>query len=172
MGKPLIHFVHGKESGPWGSKILALAAIAQDMGYDVESLDYSSTFDPAKRVGMLVASCEKRAPDLLAGSSMGGWVALETSAHLGKIPGQHLKGLFLMAPAIGIPGYPPFQVGVDGGNIDIVHGWHDSLIPYTNAVTFAHEKHCALHLLDDEHRLKNSIDRLGQIFRAFLERMR
>lgn len=171
MVKPLIHFIHGKESGPWGTKIRSLAEIAQEMGYDVESLDYSSTFDPVKRVQMLVESCKKRSPCLLAGSSMGGWVALDASAELLSIKGQCLKGLFLMAPAIDIPGYPPYRVGCTGDAIDIVHGWHDSLIPYTNAVAFAHKFGCTLHLVNDEHRLKNRLDQLGRLFRDFLARM-
>ncbi len=171
MTKPLIHFVHGKESGPWGTKIRSLADIAKDMGYDVESLDYSSTFDPAERVQMLVDACREQPPCLLAGSSMGGWVALDASAELVAMEGQCLKGLFLMAPAINIPGYPPYRMDCDGHTIDIVHGWHDSLIPYTNAVAFAKEHGCSLHLLDDEHRLKNSLDQLGQLFGNFLTRM-
>ncbi len=171
MAKPLIHFVHGKESGPWGTKIRTLADIAQEMGYDVESLDYSSTFDPAKRVQMLVASCKKRPPCLLAGSSMGGWVALNASAELIALEGQCLKGLFLMAPAIDIPGYPPYRVGCPGDAIDIVHGWHDSLIPYANVVGFAGRHDCSLHLVNDEHRLKNTLDHLGLLFRNFLTRM-
>ncbi len=171
MEKPLIHFVHGKESGPWGTKIRSLADIAKNMGYDVESLDYSSTFDPAKRVRMLVESCQERPPSLLAGSSMGGWVALDASADLMAMEGQCLKGLFLMAPAIDIPGYPYYRIGCPGNAIDIVHGWHDSLIPYSNAVRFAHDHGCSLHLVDDEHRLKNRLDQLGQLFRDFLVRM-
>ena len=78
--KPLIHFVHGKESGPWGTKIRHLADIAREMGYDVESLDYSSTFDPETRVEMLANSCHTRPAQYLVGSSMGGWVAMTASA--------------------------------------------------------------------------------------------
>ena len=171
MNKPLIHFIHGKESGPWGTKIRILAEIAREMGYDVESIDYSNTFDPVERTHILVESCKKRPPVLLAGSSMGGWVALTTSALLAKLEKQSLKGLFLMAPAIDVPGYPPYQIGGNGHHIDIVHGWRDSLIPYSKVVTFAHKHHCSLHLVDDEHRLKNRLDQLGQIFRNFLTRM-
>ena len=171
MDKPLIHFVHGKESGPWGTKIRLLADIAREMGYDVESLDYSHTFDSAERVQMLVASCKQRPPRLLAGSSMGGWVALDASAELKAMAGQCLKGLFLMAPAVDIPGYPPYRVGLEGDAIDIVHGWHDPLIPYTNAIAFAHEHHATLHLVEDMHRLQNRLPQLGQYFRDFLIRM-
>ena len=114
--KPLIHFVHGKESGPWGTKIRYLADIARQMGFDVESLDYSSTFDPAVRVKMLIDCCQKRRADYLVGSSMGGWVAMTASA---AIP---VRGLFLLAPAIDISGYPPYRLGCEGNAIEIVHG--------------------------------------------------
>ena len=33
-------FSHGKESGPWGSKITTLSNVANDMGFGVESIDY------------------------------------------------------------------------------------------------------------------------------------
>ncbi len=163
--KPLIHFVHGKESGPWGTKIRYLASIAEKMGYDVESLDYSSTTDPEVRTGMLVEACRKRPADYLVGSSMGGWVAMAASA---SVP---VKGLFLLAPAIDIPGYPPYRLGCHGNAIEIVHGWHDSLIPVANVIRFSQNTLCTLHLVDDEHRLKNRLLQTGHYLTSFLERM-
>jgi hypothetical protein len=32
-------FSHGKESGPWGRKITAMAALARELGLGVESID-------------------------------------------------------------------------------------------------------------------------------------
>ena len=163
--KPLIHFVHGKESGPWGTKIRYLAEIARQKGFDIESLDYSSTFDPAVRALMLIASCTKRPASYLVGSSMGGWVAMTASA---TIP---VKGLFLLAPAINMPDYPPHQLGCEGSAIEIVHGWKDSLIPVENVIRFSQKQQCTLHLLDDEHRLKNRLDQVGDCLKSFLDRM-
>jgi len=37
--KGLVHFIHGKESGPWGLKIQRLAKIAEAYDYEVASLD-------------------------------------------------------------------------------------------------------------------------------------
>ena len=70
-------FSHGKESGPWGSKIQRLAEIARRAGCDVDSIDYTDTFDPDLRVERLLERL-KSEPDsvLLVGSSMGGYVAL------------------------------------------------------------------------------------------------
>ena len=47
-------FSHGKESGPWGSKIKRLADVAKAHGLGVESIDYSDTFDPDLRVERLL----------------------------------------------------------------------------------------------------------------------
>lgn len=163
--KPLIHFVHGKESGPWGTKIRYLADIAQEAGYDVESLDYSSTFDPAIRVQTLVTSCQPRPAHYFVGSSMGGWVAMTASAF---IP---VKGLFLLAPAIDIDGYPPYQLGCNGDSVEIVHGWHDSLIPAENVIRFSQKHGCTLHFVNDEHRLKNRLLQIGDYLKSFLRRM-
>lgn len=69
----LVLFAHGKESGPWGSKIKHLADIAQLRGYEVASPDYSDLADPNERVRRLL---EMEFPPLdklvLVGSSMGG----------------------------------------------------------------------------------------------------
>lgn len=163
--KALVHFIHGKESGPWGSKITYLAQIVSEMGYDVDSLDYSSTFDPVKRVQMLAQSHAKRPAAYLVGSSMGGWVALTASAAI------TVDGLFLLAPAVYMDDYPQHKVGCSGNTIEIVHGWHDSLIPYQNVVRFSKEHNCTLHLVDDEHRLQHRLDQVGEYLKTFLKRM-
>lgn len=163
--KPLVHFIHGKESGPWGRKITYLAEIVREMGYAVDSLDYSGIADPVQRVQKLAAAHALRPATCLVGSSMGGWVALTASAVIS------VKGLFLLAPAVYMDDYPPHQVGCPGSAIEIVHGWRDSLIPYKNAVRFSHEHRCTLHLVDDEHRLQHCLPRLGAYLRTFLEKM-
>ena len=161
---PLVQFIHGKESGPWGTKITYLADIALALGYEVESLDYAGIADPQKRVEKLVAANQKQPAYILVGSSMGGWVAATASAF---IP---VHGLFLLAPAFYMPDYPPHQLDCSGENIEIVHGWRDSLIPYQNIVRFAKENHCTLHIIDDEHRLKNKLDQVGEYFNNFLKK--
>ena len=163
--KPLIHFIHGKESGPRGTKIRYLADIAEKMGFAVESLDYSSTFDPKCRVRILLESLKKRPARYLVGSSMGGWVAMTASAF------TPVRGLFLLAPAIGLQDYPPYRLGCDGHAIEIVHGWKDSLIPVENVIRFAQAENSSLHLLDDGHRLKNRLPQVGDYLESFLKRM-
>ena len=49
-----IYFSHGKESGPRGTKIKRLAAMAEDMGCAVDSVDYTDLMDPELRVERLL----------------------------------------------------------------------------------------------------------------------
>ena len=54
----LVVFAHGQESGPWGTKITALAEAAQALGWAVESTDYRvlpDKNDPDARVAHLLA---------------------------------------------------------------------------------------------------------------------
>lgn len=163
---PLIHFVHGKESGPWGRKISHLSAIAQTQGFDVQSLDYSGITNPKERAAKLIDAQQSRVPDILVGSSMGGWVATTATTAIA------VRGLFLMAPAFYMPDYPEHTVGCEGSRIEIVHGWRDGVIPYQHSVRFGHEHGATLHLIDDDHRLAARLDLLGGYFSAFLEKVR
>lgn len=90
----VVYFSHGMESGPFGSKIMALAKVAEKLGFEVESPDYRSTMDADERVKMLLDLNPKANKNLvLVGSSMGGYVATVASKELKP------QGLFLMAPA-------------------------------------------------------------------------
>jgi alpha-beta hydrolase superfamily lysophospholipase len=165
MTQGLIHFVHGKESGPGGSKIAALAGVARDRGWDAACLDYSHTADPALRLAQLLRACGGVGrPLLLVGSSMGGWVAAEAAAQLGA------HGLFLLAPALGMPGYPSQTPLVPAMRTEIVHGWGDDVIPCENAIRFARLRQCTLHLVQGDHRLNARIPLLCELFDAFLAR--
>ncbi|OFC69618.1 YqiA/YcfP family alpha/beta fold hydrolase [Alteromonas confluentis] len=156
-----IIFSHGKESGPWGSKIRRLAAEAESAGHTVESLDYTDTLDPDQRVEQLLSHCENSAaPDLLVGSSMGGYVSLVAAEKLQP------RGLFLMAPALFMPGYSR-QSYLFSGNTSIVHGWNDEVIPFDNSVSFARSKLAALHLVNSDHGLASALDDVAALFAAY-----
>ncbi len=95
MNQPRVCFSHGKESGPWGTKIQALAEIARAKAWVVESLDYQGMDDPQERVDLLVDWCRKQAaPVVLAGSSMGGHVVAAAANIVAPV------GIFVMAPGI------------------------------------------------------------------------
>jgi predicted esterase len=165
MAAGLVHFIHGKESGPGGSKIAALASVAQARHWSVASLDYSHTSDPAARLEQLLRACaEVRTPLLLVGSSMGGWVAAEAATRV------KAQGVFLLAPAVYMPGYPSQEPQVAGSHTELVHGWDDEVIPCENAIRFARLRQCTLHLVAGDHRLSARIPLLRELFDGFLTR--
>ena len=78
-----VYFSHGKESGPWGTKIKRLAAIAGEHGCEVDSIDYTDTYDPDLRVERLVSILkDEKEKCILVGSSMGGYVSLMASGEV------------------------------------------------------------------------------------------
>lgn len=165
MTQGLVHFMHGKESGPAGNKIAALASVARTRHWAVASLDYSHTTDPAVRLEQLLAACANvHGPLVLVGSSMGGWVAAEAAERLGA------HGVFLLAPALYIPSYPTQNPVVPAARTEIVHGRDDEVIPCENAIRFARLRQCTLHLLQGDHRLNARIPLLRELFDAFLAR--
>jgi pimeloyl-ACP methyl ester carboxylesterase len=156
-------FSHGKESGPWGSKITAMAAVARDLDLGVESVDYRGIGDPGARVEKLIAVARGLAgPLVLVGSSMGGHVAAAAAARL------EARALFLLAPAFYMPGfeqYTPQDIAVP---TVIVHGWHDDIVPVENSIRWAREHRATLHVLDSEHRLEDQIAPICALLRDFL----
>jgi alpha/beta superfamily hydrolase len=163
--KGLVHFVHGKESGPWGIKIQRLAKVAETHGYQVESLDYSGIENSLQRVTKLLEAQSPVENLILVGSSMGGYVATVASKVLTP------KGLFLMAPAFFMPGYESDDLKPYLGHAAIVHGWRDEIIPAENSFRFAAQHNIELHIIDGDHRLNDQIDVIEMLFELFLLRI-
>jgi pimeloyl-ACP methyl ester carboxylesterase len=156
-------FSHGQESGPWGRKISALAEVARSEGYEAHSVDYRGLDDPRQRVARLVDFCKELAGDLvLVGSSLGGYVAVASASLL------HARGIFLMAPALYLPGLPELRQGVLDCPAAVVHGWRDEVVPYEHSVRFSHAYHAALHLLESDHQLHNQLRVIQYLFEYFL----
>ena len=79
-------FSHGQESGPWGTKIRAMADTVRDLGCAADSIDYQGIADPTERVEKCVRECAGIDDALiLVGSSMGGHVATAAADRLGDI---------------------------------------------------------------------------------------
>ena len=156
-------FSHGKESGPWGRKISALAEVARSEGYEAHSVDYRGLEDPRQRIARLVEFCKELAGDLvLVGSSLGGYVAVASASLL------HARGVFLMAPALYVPGLPPLREGVLDCPATVVHGWRDNVVPFEHSLRFAQSYRTALHLLESDHYLHNQIRVIQYLFEYFL----
>jgi pimeloyl-ACP methyl ester carboxylesterase len=156
-------FSHGRESGPWGSKITAMAAMVRTQGWAAESVDYRGLDDPGERVRkLLAAGKEFQNPLVLVGSSMGGHVAASAASQLGA------RGLFLLAPAFYMAGYEEYTPQDVACPTAIVHGWHDDIVPVENSIRWAREHQSALHLLNSDHRLEDQIEAICLLLRAFL----
>jgi alpha/beta superfamily hydrolase len=156
-------FSHGKESGPWGGKITAMAAVVRDLGVAVESVDYRGLDDPAARVAKLIeAAAGITGPVVLVGSSMGGHVS---GAAAGRIKP---RGVFLLAPAFYMPGFEVHTPQDVACATAIVHGWHDDIVPVDNSVRWAREHAAALHVLDSDHRLEDQLETICRLLRGFL----
>ena len=158
-----VYFSHGKESGPWGSKITRLANIAKKYGYGVDSIDYSDLLDTDLRVKRLVDRLKNVKEDfLLVGSSMGGYVSLVAAENISP------QGVFLLAPALFMPGYNK-QSYLSKTYLEIVHGWSDDIIPVENSIRYAKSRDCSLHLISGDHRLNSSIEQVEKLFSQFLD---
>lgn len=162
MGRYVV-FSHGKDSGPWGAKITAMAEVARAEGYEVESVDYRGIDAPQERLTRLLAYCrELRGSLVLVGSSMGGHVCTAASALL------QADGLFLLAPAFYIPGFEQETPKPAACPLTIVHGWKDDVVPVENSIRYAREHAATLHLLDTDHRMHDRIGQINYLFEYFL----
>ena len=159
-------FSHGQESGPWGTKITAMAGMVKELGCKADSIDYQGIADPAQRVEKLVAACEGIDDTLiLVGSSMGGHVATAAAARVGA------DGLFVLAPAFYMQGYEELTPPPPGVPICIVHGWHDDVVPVDNSIRFARECNAELHLIDGDHRLMDNVTEITAYLKRFIGRI-
>lgn len=157
-------FSHGQESGPWGTKIRAMAGLVKGLGLAADSIDYQGIADPTDRVAKCVRECAEIDDDIvLVGSSMGGHVATAAAGKVGA------SGLFVLAPAYFMAGYEDLTPPPPDMPICIVHGWHDDIVPVDNSIRYARSCGATLHLLDGDHRLTANIEEINEYLRYFLE---
>ena len=159
----LVCFAHGKESGPWGTKITRLAEVARARGFEVMSPDYSHTHDPKERVTHLLRLAPGAGQLVLVGSSMGGYVSAMACAALKP------QALFLMAPALYFSGWDEEPEGCPA-LATVVHGWKDDIVPVERGIRFARRNGAALHLLNSGHTLNDQLPMLALLFDEILGR--
>jgi len=160
-------FSHGQESGPWGTKIRAMAERVKGLGCKADSIDYQGIEDPSDRVEKCLSECANIEDDLiLVGSSMGGHVATAAAEQLGA------AGLFVLAPAYFMEGYEDLTPKPPSMPICIVHGWHDDVVPVENSIRFARSCRATLHIVDGDHRLTANIDEINDYLDQFIRRIR
>lgn len=160
---------HGSDSSPDATKVSALAALAESLGWDTQRPDYRSddargfAGSVAPRIARLRATIEASpvAP-VLVGSSMGAFASGLASL---DVP---VAGLFLLATPSAIPGYPRAFDMRAGVPTLLIHGWRDDVCPLNGVQTFAGHHRLPLLVLDDNHRLVDSMDMIAAQFRHFL----
>jgi len=163
MTENLVCFAHGKESGPWGTKITHLAEVAKRNGFEVQSPDYSHTPDPRIRVQQLIDLKPSARRLVLVGSSMGGYVSAQACAALKP------AALFLMAPALYFEGWAEEPRDVPK-LCTVIHGWNDDIVPVDRGIRFAQLHRAELHLLDSGHTLNDQLPTLSLLFEDLLRR--
>lgn len=166
---PRLHvvFSHGQESGPWGTKITAMAEVAKKARASVDSIDYRGISDPTERVEKLVQSQQgSEAKLLLVGSSMGGHVACAAALKLRPV------GVFVLAPAFYMPGYEKLTPLAPSCPLAIVHGWSDDVVPPEHSLRYGRESHCELHMVRGDHRLTDNLEMINFLFLNFIQRVR
>lgn len=162
---------HGSDSGPDATKVSAMAAVAEQLGWrtlrpdfrEDDTLGYAGSVSP--RVARLTEAMRvARRPLVLAGSSMGAFVSGLASLQ------APCDALFLIALPVSIPRWSgPFEmVRVPAM---LVHGFNDELCPVTAAAQFANANRFPALLLPDDHRLANHVDLIAAQFRLFLQRI-
>ena len=159
-------FSHGQESGPWGTKIRAMAERVKSLGCEADSIDYQGIADPTERVEKCIRECADIEDKLiLVGSSMGGHVATAAAERLGAV------GLFVLAPAWFMEGYEDLTPEPPSMPVCIVHGWHDDVVPVENSIRYARSCSATLHIVDGDHRLTANIDEINEYLSQFLSRV-
>jgi alpha/beta superfamily hydrolase len=165
MNKVVI-YNHGKDSQPWSEKTEAFTEVAKHHGYEVQSPDYRNQLNPDERVKQLLSiDLSDYVEIVLIGSSMGAYVATVAAETIKP------KGLFLLAPAIYLPGYQRTEFNFsNNSNVCVVHGWQDDIVPPENAWKFCQQYHLRLKMYDADHRLLRVITEVTKDFEDFLAR--
>ncbi len=164
---------HGFESGPDATKVTALAAAAERLGWTHERPDYTA-FDARRGISdlgdvearqahllLLAQTAAARGPLVLAGSSLGAYISARVSLEVLVV------GLFLMAPPIRMGRLQDLDAAPVA--ISIIHGWDDELIPAQHVADWAHARRARLLLVNDTHRLTEHVQASAEAFAQLLQ---
>lgn len=164
---------HGLESGPQATKVAAMAAAAQALGWTTQRPDYRDVDagrdvrNVPRRLARLIEHC-RAAGDarlVLAGSSLGAFVSALATLEI------RVAGLFLLAPPVIMDGCP-LSLAAARVPTTIIHGWDDELCPVGDIVRWARLRRDRLLLVNDTHRLTGHVDFAADEFGRFLQSLR
>jgi hypothetical protein len=80
--------------------------------------------------------------------------------------------LFLLAPALGIPGFGRPDVEPRAAHIELVHAWEDEVVAVDYALQYARRHKLKLHLLSGDHRLHEAMPEIEILFESFLKNLK
>ena len=157
-------FLHGKESGPAGSKSKALAQACHAEGAGFWAPDFQAWPGPSERLAAACSVQPRQYPGqnlILAGSSLGGYLALRLAQ------AWKPQAMLLMAPAVGMQRYPdPASPPAPDCPCFVCAGLQDDIVPPENIRRWASQ--CAfppqLRFAPDGHRLGNSLPLILTLF--------
>jgi predicted alpha/beta-hydrolase family hydrolase len=161
---------HGLDASPAATKVSALAALAESLGWQTFKPDYReddvlghADCVPPRLARLLAAiDAQPRQPLVLVGSSMGAFVSGLASLQ------RPVAGLFLLATPSEIPGHSQaFDLRSDVPAF-LMHGWNDDVCPPAGVIAFAGKRKLPLLMLDDDHRLGASMATIESQFRQLL----
>jgi pimeloyl-ACP methyl ester carboxylesterase len=169
MSKGHVILSHGLNSSPAATKVTAMAAMAESLGWTTERPDFSD-LDASGDILKLHERLERllqraRAVDgplVLAGSSMGAFISALASLQVDCI------GLHLLVPPPRLQGFP-LELEAAKVPIEIIHAWNDELIPAADVIAWAQARHARLILVPDGHRLEQHVDYCARALGRFLE---
>lgn len=157
-------FSHGLDSSPQALKIQWLQPVAMAAGWQVEAPDYGDASAEA-RVDQLCEVLAGLEQPALVGSSLGGAVSVFAAQRVA------VSGLFLMVPAVYWPGYEDLSYTCEAPVIEVVHAWHDSVVPLAQVLRWAQEHSAPMRIVNDDHVLHQSRAALEDQFKHFLNRL-
>lgn len=167
MEKITVIFSHGLEGTPYGAKARLLADISTAQGFKFIAKDYGQDTSVEKRSKMLAEIVSDIDGDIiLAGSSMGGYMAAAEANE------TKLRGLYLLAPALYMYNYPIQDFSPKTKVITVRHGWRDTIVPISNTYKFAEANKAEMEIVDDNHRMSDTIEGLAVSYTRFLTRAR
>ena len=165
---------HGLESGPQATKVSALAAVAESLGWqtlrpDYRDLDAHGLADAAmprlQRLLDVIDAVPAGQRVVLAGSSFGAFVSGLAACE------RAVAAVYLLATPLYLPGYVrPFALPA-GMPVALLHGWDDELCPVADVLAFAQHARCTLTLVADSHRLERHVDLAARQFGRLLEQV-
>ena len=163
---------HGFESGPQATKVGALAAVAERLGWTHERPDYrdldarseiSRVGDVPQRLQRLLEHAQQAAaqgPLVLAGSSLGAYISALVTL---QVP---VRGLFLMVPPVQMGPMPKLDAAPVPTTV--VQAWHDEIIPAAEVIAWAQARSVRLLMLNDGHQLGRHVPEVAEAFEQLL----